>query len=142
MKITIVGTGYVGLVTGTCFAESGNYVTCVDVDQEKVNKLKSGIITIFEPGLEKLFQRNLRDGRLHFTQSLEEGIDDSDVVFLALPTPPGANGEADLSYVLQVAEQLGKLLKKYTVIVAKSTVPVGHLRKGERNHSPAYTGSV
>ncbi|QOR76299.1 MAG: UDP-glucose/GDP-mannose dehydrogenase family protein [Thermoflavifilum sp.] len=129
MKITIVGTGYVGLVTGTCFAESGNYVTCVDVDQEKVNKLKNGIITIFEPGLEKLFLRNLRDGRLHFTQSLEEGIDDSDVVFLALPTPPGANGEADLSYVLQVAEQLGKLLKKYTVIVAKSTVPVGTCAK-------------
>ncbi|MBX5438084.1 MAG: UDP-glucose/GDP-mannose dehydrogenase family protein [Thermoflavifilum sp.] len=129
MKITIVGTGYVGLVTGTCFAESGNHVSCVDVDQEKVDKLSHGVITIYEPGLEKLFQRNLRDGRLHFTSSLEEGVDESDVIFLALPTPPGANGEADLSYVLQVAEQLGKLLKKYAVIVAKSTVPVGTCAK-------------
>jgi len=129
MKITIVGTGYVGLVTGTCFAESGNQVTCVDVDEEKVNKLRNGIITIYEPGLEKLFQRNLRDKRLHFTTSLADGIDDSEVVFLALPTPPGANGEADLSYVLQVAEQLGRLLKKYTVVVAKSTVPVGTCAK-------------
>ncbi|SFV33457.1 UDP-glucose dehydrogenase family protein [Thermoflavifilum thermophilum] len=129
MKITIVGTGYVGLVTGTCFAESGNHVTCVDVDEEKVNKLRNGIITIYEPGLEKLFQRNLRDGRLQFTTSLADGIDDSEVVFLALPTPPGANGEADLSYVLQVAEQLGRLLKKYTVVVAKSTVPVGTCAK-------------
>ncbi|MCL6525189.1 MAG: UDP-glucose/GDP-mannose dehydrogenase family protein [Thermoflavifilum sp.] len=129
MKVTIVGTGYVGLVTGTCFAESGNHVTCVDVDQEKVNKLKNGVITIYEPGLEKLFQRNLRDGRLYFTTSLAEGVDDAEVIFLALPTPPGANGEADLSYVLQVAEDLGKLLKNYTVIVAKSTVPVGTCAK-------------
>ncbi|NIG56910.1 UDP-glucose/GDP-mannose dehydrogenase family protein [Chitinophaga sp. Cy-1792] len=125
MKITVVGTGYVGLVTGTCFAETGNEVTCVDIDANKVKKLSSGQITIYEPGLEKLFERNLKEDRLHFTTSLEEGIKDAQVIFLALPTPPGADGAADLSFVLGVADQLGKLLQDYKVIVDKSTVPVG-----------------
>ncbi|WP_291909837.1 UDP-glucose/GDP-mannose dehydrogenase family protein [Chitinophaga sp. CB10] len=129
MKITVVGTGYVGLVTGTCFAETGNDVTCVDIDANKVQKLSSGQITIYEPGLEKLFERNLKEDRLHFTTSLEEGIRDAAVIFLALPTPPGADGAADLSYVLGVADQLGKLITTYTVIVDKSTVPVGTAEK-------------
>lgn len=125
MKITVVGTGYVGLVTGTCFAETGNEVTCVDIDVNKVNKLSNGQITIYEPGLEKLFERNLKEGRLHFTTNLAEGIKDAQVIFLALPTPPGADGAADLSFVLKVAEQLGKIMTDYKVIVDKSTVPVG-----------------
>jgi UDPglucose 6-dehydrogenase len=125
MKITVVGTGYVGLVTGTCFAETGNDVTCVDIDVNKVKKLSSGQITIYEPGLEKLFERNLKEERLHFTTDLEEGIRDAAVIFLALPTPPGEDGSADLSYILRVADQLGKMLKDYKVIVDKSTVPVG-----------------
>ncbi|CAL1520401.1 UDP-glucose/GDP-mannose dehydrogenase family protein [Chitinophaga sp. MM2321] len=125
MKITVVGTGYVGLVTGTCFAETGNEVVCVDIDANKVKKLSAGQITIYEPGLEKLFERNLKEGRLSFTTSLEEGIKDAEVIFLALPTPPGADGSADLSFVLRVAEQLGTILTDYKVIVDKSTVPVG-----------------
>lgn len=125
MKITVVGTGYVGLVTGTCFAETGNNVTCVDIDVNKVNKLSAGQITIYEPGLEKLFERNLKEGRLHFTTDLAEGIKDARIIFLALPTPPGEDGSADLSYILGVADQLGKLLTDYKVIVDKSTVPVG-----------------
>ncbi|HEX6914353.1 MAG TPA: UDP-glucose/GDP-mannose dehydrogenase family protein [Chitinophagaceae bacterium] len=129
MKLAVVGTGYVGLVTGTCFAETGNYVHCIDIDQKKVEKLSSGKITIFEPGLEKLFARNLKEERLRFTTSLEEGIRDADVVFLALPTPPGEDGSADLSYILNVSEQLGKLLTDYKVIVDKSTVPVGTAEK-------------
>ncbi|QJB40283.1 UDP-glucose/GDP-mannose dehydrogenase family protein [Chitinophaga oryzae] len=129
MKITVVGTGYVGLVTGTCFAETGNDVTCVDIDVNKVTKLSSGQITIYEPGLEKLFERNLKEERLFFTTSLEEGIRDAEVIFLALPTPPGADGAADLSFVLKVAEQLGKLMTDYKVIVDKSTVPVGTAEK-------------
>ncbi|RAJ87365.1 UDPglucose 6-dehydrogenase [Chitinophaga dinghuensis] len=129
MKITVVGTGYVGLVTGTCFAETGNEVTCVDIDVNKVAKLSSGQITIYEPGLEKLFERNLKEDRLHFTTSLEEGIKDAAVIFLALPTPPGADGAADLSFVLNVADQLGKLITDYKVIVDKSTVPVGTAAK-------------
>ena len=125
MKVTVVGTGYVGLVTGTCFAETGNHVTCVDIDQTKVERLKNGIITIFEPGLEVLFQRNLKAKRLSFTSSLSEGIIDAEIIFLALPTPPGEDGSADLKYILQVANDLGPLLSHYTVIVDKSTVPVG-----------------
>ncbi|TWF33592.1 UDP-glucose dehydrogenase [Chitinophaga polysaccharea] len=125
MKITVVGTGYVGLVTGTCFAETGNDVTCVDIDANKVKKLSSGQITIYEPGLEKLFERNLKEGRLSFTTSLEEGIKGAEVIFLALPTPPGADGAADLSFVLNVAAHLGKIMTDYKVIVDKSTVPVG-----------------
>lgn len=129
MKIAVVGTGYVGLVTGTCFAETGNDVTCVDIDQSKVDKLSNGQITIYEPGLEKLFVRNLREERLRFTTSLEDGIKDALIIFLALPTPPGENGSADLKYVLGVAENLGKLMTDYKVIVDKSTVPVGTAEK-------------
>lgn len=129
MKITVVGTGYVGLVTGTCFAETGNDVTCVDIDANKVNKLSAGQITIYEPGLEKLFERNLKEERLFFTTSLEEGIKDAEVIFLALPTPPGADGAADLSFVLNVATHLGKIMTDYKVIVDKSTVPVGTAEK-------------
>jgi UDPglucose 6-dehydrogenase len=125
MKIAVVGTGYVGLVTGTCFSETGNDVFCVDIDENKVNKLKNGVITIFEPGLEILFERNIKQGRLKFTTDLAEGIKDAEIIFLALPTPPGEDGSADLKYVLRVAEDLGPLLEKYTVIVDKSTVPVG-----------------
>jgi len=125
MKIAVIGTGYVGLVTGTCFAETGNDVTCVDIDQQKVDKLRAGEITIYEPGLEKIFLRNLKEGRLKFTTSLNEGIEDAKIIFLALPTPPGENGSADLKYVLGVANNLGKIMKGYVVIVDKSTVPVG-----------------
>ncbi len=129
MKIAVVGTGYVGLVTGTCFAETGNDVTCVDIDQAKVEKLKNGSITIYEPGLEPLFTRNLKQNRLHFTTDLEEGIEGAQVIFLALPTPPGEDGSADLKYILDVSEKLGPLLKDYSVIVDKSTVPVGTAEK-------------
>lgn len=125
MKIAVVGTGYVGLVTGTCFAETGNNVTCVDIDKKKVDKLSSGQITIYEPGLEKLFLRNQKEGRLTFTTSLEEGVADAAIIFLALPTPPGEDGSADLKYILGVADDLGKILTSYKVIVDKSTVPVG-----------------
>lgn len=125
MKIAVVGTGYVGLVSGTCFAETGNSVTCVDIDARKVEKMKNGHIPIYEPGLEVLFERNIEQGRLSFTTSLEEGIKDAKIIFLALPTPPGEDGSADLQYVLRVAEELGPLLTDYTVVVDKSTVPVG-----------------
>lgn len=129
MKIAVVGTGYVGLVTGTCFAETGNTVSCIDIDESKVQKLKEGIVPIYEPGLDVLFERNTKQGRLQFTTSLAEGIEEADVIFLALPTPPGEDGSADLQYVLRVAGELGHLLKKYTVIVDKSTVPVGTAEK-------------
>ncbi|HTF19839.1 MAG TPA: UDP-glucose/GDP-mannose dehydrogenase family protein [Chryseolinea sp.] len=129
MRIAVVGTGYVGLVTGTCFAETGNTVTCVDIDHDKVKKLQSGVITIYEPGLELLFDRNIKQDRLHFTTNLEEGIKDAKIIFLALPTPPGEDGSADLKYILNVADELGPLLKSYTVIIDKSTVPVGTAEK-------------
>ena len=127
MKIAVIGTGYVGLVTGTCFAETGNTVICVDIDKQKVEKLSSGQITIYEPGLEKLFLRNQKEGRLYFTTSLPEAIKDAQVIFLALPTPPGEDGSADLKYILGVSDDLGKLIKAddYKVIIDKSTVPVG-----------------
>lgn len=125
MNIAVVGTGYVGLVSGTCFAETGNNVICVDIDINKVNKLSNGEITIYEPGLEVLFKRNLKEGRLKFTTSLSEGIKDAQIIFLALPTPPGEDGSADLKYVLGVANDLGNILTDYKVIVDKSTVPVG-----------------
>lgn len=127
MKIAVVGTGYVGLVTGTCFAETGNVVTCIDIDKSKVQRLSAGEITIYEPGLEKIFLRNLREQRLRFTTSLAEGVGDAEVIFLALPTPPGEDGSADLKYILGVANDLGKIIKSghYKVIVDKSTVPVG-----------------
>lgn len=129
MKIAVVGTGYVGLVSGTCFAETGNHVTCIDIDEKKVAKLKSGQIPIYEPGLDVLFDRNIRQGRLEFTTDLKEGIEGAKIIFLALPTPPGEDGSADLQYVLRVAEDLGPLLKEYTIIVDKSTVPVGTAEK-------------
>lgn len=129
MKIAVVGTGYVGLVTGTCFAETGNNVVCVDIDEAKIASLKAGKITIYEPGLEQLFDRNIEQGRLTFTTELREGIKDAQIIFLALPTPPGEDGSADLKYVLGVADQLGDLLDHYAVIVDKSTVPVGTAEK-------------
>lgn len=125
MKIAVVGTGYVGLVTGTCFAEAGNEVLCVDNNQEKLAKLRAGVVPIYEPGLEVLFERNTKDGRLRFTDSLSEAVEHAEVIFLALPTPPMEDGSADLKYVLGVAGDIGKLLKDYRVIVTKSTVPVG-----------------
>ncbi len=129
MNIAVIGTGYVGLVTGTCFAESGNNVICVDIDQKKVEKLRNGQVTIYEPGLEKIFLRNIKEGRLKFTTILEEAVVCSDIIFLALPTPPGADGRADLNFVLRVADKLGRILKGYKVIVNKSTVPVGTSEK-------------
>lgn len=140
MKIAVVGTGYVGLVTGTCFAETGNYVTCIDIDETKVKKLGSGEITIYEPGLEKIFLRNLKEKRLHFTTDLAAGIKDAAIVFLALPTPPGEDGSADLKYVLGVSEDLGKILNSYKVIVDKSTVPVGTAEKVHAAIAKNYDG--
>lgn len=139
-KITVVGTGYVGLVTGTCFAETGNKVTCVDIDVSKVEKLSAGQITIYEPGLEKIFIRNIKEERLSFTTSLEESVEEAEIIFLALPTPPGADGSADLKYVLGVANHLGKILKGYKVIVNKSTVPVGTADKVSAIISQNYKG--
>jgi len=135
MNISVIGTGYVGLVTGTCFAETGNMVTCVDIDEKKVKKLSSGKVTIYEPGLEKIFERNEKEGRLKFTTSLEEGIKDARIIFLALPTPPGEDGSADLSYVLGVSKNIGTLLQKgdYKIIIDKSTVPVGTADKVHDN---------
>lgn len=124
-KIAVVGTGYVGLVTGTCFAETGNNVVCIDIDAAKVARMRNGEIPIYEPHLDVLFERNIKANRLTFTTSLEEGIKDAEIIFLALPTPPGEDGSADLSYILGVADQLGKLLTDFKVIVDKSTVPVG-----------------
>ena len=125
MNICVVGTGYVGLVSGTCFSETGNNVICVDIDEKKVERLKRGEIVIYEPGLETLFTRNIEQGRLHFTTSLDEGIENADIIFLALPTPPGKGGQADLQYVLKVSEELSTKIDSYKVIVNKSTVPVG-----------------
>ena len=140
MKIAVVGTGYVGLVTGTCFAETGNDVTCVDIDKTKVEKLSAGQITIYEPGLEKLFLRNLKEDRLRFTTSLYEGIKDASIIFLALPTPPGEDGSADLKYILGVAKDLGEIMTDYKVIVDKSTVPVGTAEKVYAAVAKSYIG--
>ena len=148
MKIAVVGTGYVGLVTGTCFSETGNNVTCVDIDKSKVDKLNAGKITIYEPGLEKIFLRNQKEGRLHFTTSLADAVKEARIVFLALPTPPGENGSADLKYILGVAADLGKLLtaNDYKVIVDKSTVPVGTAEKVKtailNNGAPEFSFDV
>lgn len=128
-KVAVVGTGYVGLVNGTCFAETGNQVICVDVDEAKVEKMKRGEVPIYEPELEGLFEKNIKAGRLTFTTQLKEAVDASDIIFLALPTPPGEDGSADLSYVLGVADQLGQIMTDYKVIVDKSTVPVGTAEK-------------
>ena len=129
MNIAVVGTGYVGLVTGTCFAEMGNHVICVDIDKEKVEKMQNMIIPIYEPHLDVLFERNIKQKRLTFTTDLESTIRKSDIVFLALPTPPGEDGSADLSYVLNVAEKIGPMIDKYKIIINKSTVPVGTAEK-------------
>tara|TARA_B100000927_G_scaffold286482_1_gene278042 strand:+ start:474 stop:1796 length:1323 start_codon:yes stop_codon:yes gene_type:complete len=129
MKIAVVGTGYVGLVTGTCLAETGNVVTCVDIDQKKVKDLKKGIVPIYEPYLENLIQRNIKQNRLFFTTNLNSAVKDAKLIFLALPTPPGEDGSADLSYVIGVANDLGKIIEDYKVIIDKSTVPVGTAEK-------------
>ncbi|MDP4828453.1 MAG: UDP-glucose/GDP-mannose dehydrogenase family protein [Flavobacteriales bacterium] len=129
MNIAVIGTGYVGLVTGTCLAETGNTVVCVDIDKDKVERMRNGEVPIYEPHLDVLFERNVKAGRLSFTHDIEDVIEDSKIFFLALPTPPGEDGSADLSYVLGVAEQLGRLIKDYKVIVDKSTVPVGTAEK-------------
>ena len=125
MNISIVGTGYVGLVTGTTLAELGNTVYCVDIDENKVERMKQGIVPIYEPGLEEMFHRNIQANRLYFTTNLKEALDKSDVIYLALPTPPGEDGSADLSYVISVANQIGEMMTDYKVVVNKSTVPVG-----------------
>jgi UDPglucose 6-dehydrogenase len=129
MNIAVVGTGYVGLVTGTCFAETGNNVICVDINEQKVERLKKGEIPIYEPGLDVLFDRNTKEGRLHFTTNLREAIEPSQIIFLALPTPPGEDGSADLSYIMGVARDLSGMITEYKVIVDKSTVPVGTSEK-------------
>lgn len=129
MNLAVVGTGYVGLVTGTCFAETGNQVICVDIDQDKVARMKNGYVPIYEPGLEVLFERNSKQGRLHFTTNLREAVEQAEIIFLALPTPPGGDGAADLSYIMQVAEELSTMITSYKVIVDKSTVPVGTAEK-------------
>ncbi|MDR9417905.1 UDP-glucose dehydrogenase family protein [Gracilimonas sp.] len=125
MNIAIVGTGYVGLVSGTCFADTGNNVICVDIDKDKVERMRAGEVPIYEPGLKPLFDRNIRENRLSFTTDLKSAVEQSEIIFLCLPTPPGADGQADLSFVLQVAEELGEMITEYKVIVNKSTVPVG-----------------
>ncbi len=129
MNIAVVGTGYVGLVTGTCFAETGNHVVCVDINEDKINRMQKGEVPIYEPGLDVLFERNTKQGRLSFTTNLAEAIENAQIIFLALPTPPGEDGSADLSYILGVAKQLSFIIKDYKVIVDKSTVPVGTAEK-------------
>jgi UDPglucose 6-dehydrogenase len=129
MRIAIIGTGYVGLVTGTCFAETGNVVNCIDINESKINALKQGKSPIYEPGLDVLLERNIKEKRINFTTSVAEGIKDVKVIFLALPTPPGKDGSADLQYVLDVAASLSKIITTYTVVVNKSTVPVGTAEK-------------
>ena len=129
MKIVVVGTGYVGLVTGTCFAEVGIDVVCVDIDQKKIENLNNGIIPIFEPGLETLVTKNVSKGRLQFSTSLAESIKGADVAFIAVGTPPGEDGSADLKYVIGVAQEIGQHMNNYGVIVTKSTVPVGTAEK-------------
>ncbi|MEG1934557.1 MAG: UDP-glucose/GDP-mannose dehydrogenase family protein, partial [Rikenellaceae bacterium] len=129
MKITIVGTGYVGLVTGTCFAEMGTHVTCVDIDQRKIDNLNKGIMPIFEPGLEALVVKNMHDGRLSFSTSLKESLTDTSVIFSAVGTPPDNDGSADLQYVMEVARTVGRYADKYFILVTKSTVPVGTAAK-------------
>ena len=129
MKVSVIGTGYVGLVTGTCLAETGNDVLCIDIDELKVDKMRQGEVPIYEPHLDVLFQRNIKANRLHFSTSLEEGLEHGEIIFLALPTPEDEDGSADLSYVLGCAKDIGKLIKNYKVIVDKSTVPVGTAEK-------------
>jgi len=129
MKISVIGTGYVGLVTGTCLAETGNEVICVDIDKDKVDKMRNGAVPIYEPHLDVLFERNIKANRLQFTTSLDEGLEHGEIIFLALPTPEDEDGSADLSYVLNVSKLIGEKIKEYKVIVDKSTVPVGTAEK-------------
>ncbi|MFT6923660.1 MAG: UDPglucose 6-dehydrogenase [Crocinitomicaceae bacterium] len=130
-KIAVVGTGYVGLVSGTCFAETGNQVVCVDIDEKKVDQMKNGIVPIYEPNLDVIFEKNIKAERISFTTDLKAAVDFAEIIFLALPTPPGEDGSADLSYVLNVAGQLGEMMTEFKVIVDKSTVPVGTAEKVE-----------
>ncbi len=129
MKISIVGTGYVGLVTGTCFSDTGVNVTCIDIDPKKINNLKNGIVPIYEPGLEAMIKKNVEKGRLHFTTNIKENLDQAEVVFIAVGTPPGEDGGADLSHVLEVARQIGRNMDNHLVVVTKSTVPIGTAKK-------------
>lgn len=140
MNIAVVGTGYVGLVTGTCLAETGNHVVCVDIDEEKVHKMKNGVIPIYEPHLDNLFERNIKQKRLEFTTNLEDAVKHANVIFLALPTPPGADGSADLQYIIKVADDLGKILSEYSIIIDKSTVPVGTADKVHAAIAANYKG--
>ena len=150
MKIAVVGTGYVGLVSGTCFAETGNHVICVDVDKKKVQKMKDGIVPIYEPGLEILFDRNIKKNRLFFTSDIREAVREAEIVFLCLPTPQGGNGAADLQYVIKVAEDLGKFFNEepnigFKVLIDKSTVPVGtsdKVRAAVKKHAPSFEFDV
>ncbi|MDA7803392.1 UDP-glucose/GDP-mannose dehydrogenase family protein [Crocinitomix sp.] len=128
-RIAVIGSGYVGLVTGTCFAETGNKVICVDIDKSKVEKMQAGEVPIYEPHLDVIFDRNIKQGRLTFSTDLKSALDASEIIFLALPTPPGEDGSADLSYILGVAEEIGQMITSYKVIVDKSTVPVGTAEK-------------
>ncbi len=136
MRIAVIGSGYVGLVAGTCFAESGNTVTCIDIDEKKIDGLRNGVVPIFEPGLEELVKRNVRDGRLHFTTDYSEGMKDAQVAFIAVGTPPGEDGGADVKYVLAAAESIAKHMTGYTVVVDKSTVPVGTALKVQAAMAP------
>ena len=150
MKLAVIGTGYVGLVTGTCFAETGNNVICVDIDAAKVEKMKNGIVPIYEPGLDVLFERNIKEGRLVFTADLNDAVRKSDIIFLSLPTPQDDDGSADLKYVLGVADDLGKLFKNepaigFKIIIDKSTVPVGtsdKIRSAVKKHAPKFKFDV
>lgn len=140
MKIAVVGTGYVGLVTGTCLAETGNTVICVDINAEKVEQMKKGVVPIYEPHLDLLFHRNIKAGRLSFTTDLKKALDESAIIFLALPTPPGEDGSADLSYILKVASDIGKMISEFKVIVDKSTVPVGTAELVEKEIKKNFKG--
>jgi UDPglucose 6-dehydrogenase len=140
MRIAIIGTGYVGLVTGTCLAETGNHVCCIDNNNSKVARLKKGQVPIYEPGLQTIFERNWKKGTLVFTSDLKEGIEGAELIFLALPTPPGDDGSTDLSYVLKVADDIGKIITGYTIVVGKSTVPAGTAEKVYAAISRNYSG--
>lgn len=140
MNIAVVGTGYVGLVTGTCLAEMGNNVVCIDIDENKVSKMRNGIIPIYEPHLDNLFERNIKQGRLAFSTDIQDAVDHATVIFLALPTPPGEDGSADLKYILGVADDLGKRIEKYTIVIDKSTVPVGTADKVHAAIQANYKG--
>ncbi|RMF60099.1 MAG: UDP-glucose/GDP-mannose dehydrogenase family protein, partial [Calditrichaeota bacterium] len=129
MKLTIIGTGYVGLVAGACFAESGNHVICMDKDEKKINMLNDGEVPIYEPGLDSLIQRNMNNGRLSFTIDIKTAVEKSDIIFIAVGTPPGEDGSADLTHVLDVARSIGQHMTQYKIIVNKSTVPVGTAQK-------------